>query len=152
MNLSTESRWCAWCRCNCSWSYYEMYDCKAYLPMADRAESGSLIPTCALTFTSYYVIWKYWLMPKSISVPCNAVTTKICPGSWVRNMSYCSPDHGQVLLILRSFCGIFNTDVLISACCFLFLWFCWPRCALLALSFIRFLNNKTSRADSNLNH
>lgn len=90
VNLSTEARWYAWFRCNCSRSYYNILkDCKAYLPMPGKAETPSLILTCAVTFTGYYVIWKYWLMPKSISVPCNAVGTKICPCSWVRNTSYC---------------------------------------------------------------
>lgn len=145
MHLTSESRWWAWSRRNSSY-YGILKVCRAWLPMAGRAESPSLILPCAVM--SCCVIWKYWCMPKSISVPCNAVRTKICPCSWVRNMSCCRPDHSQVLLILRSFYGIFNTGV----CCFWFLWLCRPQCALLALSFIRFLTNKTSSADSNLNH
>lgn len=120
VNLSTESRWGACCQSNCSWLYDGvLIDCRAYLPVAGRADTPNLIFTCAAMFMGHYVIWRYWLSPKSISVPCNAVRTKMCPCNWVRNMSYSRPDHGQVLLTLKSFYGIFNTDVLISACFFL---------------------------------
>lgn len=123
VNLSTESRWGACCQSNCSCLYDGVLkDCRAYLPVAGRADTPNLIFTCAAMFTGHYIIWRYWLSPKSISVPCNAVRTKMCPCNWVRNMSYSRPDHGQVLLTLKSFYGIFNTDVLISAC-FLLIFF-----------------------------
>lgn len=116
-NVSTQARWCAWCQCH-SWSCYGVLKyCEVYLPLAGRAETPSPTLPCAITFMGcYYVIWKYWLMPKSISVPCNAVRTKISPWSWVRNRSYCRPDHSKICLCLDS--ETFNTDVLISACCF----------------------------------
>lgn len=46
----------------------------------------------------------------------------------------------------------FNTDVLISACCFWLTWLCWPPHALLALSDSVFPKNKTLGADSNWHH
>lgn len=147
-HLSREARWCAWCQCNHSWFCYGVLK---YLRLICPLLAGERLPIQRSPVLSHSWVTmscgSIGLCLKAFLFPVMQLEPKFFLAVELEIWAIADLTTGECCLY--SDFETFNTDVLISACCFWLTWLCWPPHALLALPDSVFPKNKTSGAGSN---